>query len=867
MRTLSVLSTLAVFILSASPSGRAGDLDYFLPAGATYDPTIPTPQSYFGFAVGDWHVRHDQLLAYLRALDAASDRVHLEEYGVTYEQRTLVLLTITHPSHHARLEDIRREHRAQTETSVPAFPPPAAPPVVLWLGYTIHGNEASGSNAASLVAYHLAAAQGQDVERLLSSTVIILDPCLNPDGYDRFAAWVNGNRGRQPVADPATREHTEPWPSGRGNHYWFDLNRDYVPLVHPESRARMTQYHRWMPHVLLDFHEMGSSSTYFFQPGKASAVHPLIPTENQRLTQKIARRFAETLDSLGSLYYTEEVFDDFFAGKASTYADLSGSVGILFEQASVRGHSQEHPNGIMTFRFAIRNHVASSLTALAAQADMRHEFLAYQRDFFSQAREEARRSTVRAYLFGSRTDPVRARQLAELLSRHTIRVHEIQRRHTAGETVYEPGSAFLVDVRQPHYRLLTTLLEKRKEFRDSIFYDISAWTLPSAYGLSHSLLTSLPENLMGELVGTTSDRRGNYVGPPEPVAYIIPWSQLNAPGVVSRLLRSGVLMRTATVPFAADVDPARLPHQFDYGTIIVPVGVQREKRDTIAAIINDVLHENDIVIYGVNSGLTAEGIDLGSDRIRPLALPRVLLAAGSGVSAGDAGEMWHLLDNKLGLDVTIAEPAQFSRMNLSRYSVLLLPGGSYAQVDSTSVSAIRNWTENGGTVVAQESAVEWLARKKISPVVVRTPRELQQDTTLIRRPFGEMGKSEGAQMVNGVIVEATVDRSHPLGYGIDADRLALCHGTSLVMSAARDPYGTPLSYTSDPVLSGYLSSENTRNLAGSAAVVVAGVGKGRIVHLADNVTFRGFWLGSEKILVNAVFFGSLLRSQPARGDR
>ena len=367
MKSIVSLPGLAVLLTLATPSVSTADPDapFYLPTGITYDTSVPTPRSVLGFVVGEWHVRHDQLATYMRVVAETSDRVKIEVTGRTHEQRPLLMLTISSAENLARLEEIRQAHLVLSDPAAPA-PDTSDMPVVINLGYSVHGNEASGSNAALLVAYYLAAATGGEIERLLDNAIILLDPSLNPDGLARFAQWANMHRGRVLMADPNHREHREGWPNGRTNHYWFDLNRDWLLAQHPESHARLEQFHRWRPNVLIDVHEMGSSSTYFFQPGVPNRKNPLTPETNVRLTEEIAGFHAEALDSLGSLYYSEETFDDFYYGKGSTYPDAHGSVGILFEQASIRGHLRSTSDGDLSFPFAIRNQLTTTLSTLSA---------------------------------------------------------------------------------------------------------------------------------------------------------------------------------------------------------------------------------------------------------------------------------------------------------------------------------------------------------------------------------------------------------------------------------------------------------------------------------------------------------------------
>ncbi|NIP95263.1 MAG: hypothetical protein GWO24_18185, partial [Akkermansiaceae bacterium] len=365
--------------LAAAATTAAAPLSYFLP-GKDYRKEVPVPSSVLGHEIGEWHLRHDQLVGYLKALAASSDRILIEEIGRTHEARPLVMLTISSPGNLARLEQLRRQHLTLSDPARKPARPLEEMPVIVNMGYGVHGNESSASNAAPVVAYHLAASQSEEVRTLLEHSVILLDPCLNPDGFSRFAQWANSHRGKHPIASARSREHNEVWPGGRTNHYWFDLNRDWLLAQHPESRARLTRFHQWRPNVLTDFHEMGSDSTYFFQPGVPTRKNPLTPDRNVELTQRFAARHARALDEIGSLYFNEERYDDFYYGKGSTYPDVHGAVGILFEQASSRGHLRESINGEFDFAFTIRNQVRTSLSTLDGVAEMRLDLLKWQRE-------------------------------------------------------------------------------------------------------------------------------------------------------------------------------------------------------------------------------------------------------------------------------------------------------------------------------------------------------------------------------------------------------------------------------------------------------------------------------------------------------
>ncbi|MGK2860298.1 MAG: M14 metallopeptidase family protein, partial [Chitinophagaceae bacterium] len=411
----------AFFLLLIVCSASAQDIKYYLPDNVTYNSAIPKPKDIIYHEVGEYHVTHDRLVNYTKAIAvAAPGRVKLETIGFTYEQRPQLLLIITSPKNHQRLEEIRLKHIQLTDPSKSASLDIEEMPIVVWIGHSIHGNEPSGANASLLSAYYLAAAQGKKIEEMLDHVVILFDPSFNPDGLQRFSTWANQHRSKNLVSDSNSREFKEVWPGGRYNHYWFDLNRDWLPAVHVESQNRLKWFHRWKPNILTDHHEQGSNATFFFQPGVPSRVNPLTPQKNQELTARLGKFHAAYLDRIGSLYFTKENYDDFYYGKGSTYPDINGAIGILFEQASSRGHLQETQNGLLSFPFTIKNQFTTTLSTLEGAVALRKEFLQWQRDFYKSAITESNASPVKAYVFGDEKDHAKTYEFIEMLLRHQV---------------------------------------------------------------------------------------------------------------------------------------------------------------------------------------------------------------------------------------------------------------------------------------------------------------------------------------------------------------------------------------------------------------------------------------------------------------
>ena len=384
---MKLLNYLLLFISLISFSQTNYDLNYFLKNHDTYNQNIPKPSNFTlgNKEIGSSHISHDRLVQYMFALANSSDRITLINRGETYEGRPLILLIITSKKNHQNLESIRKEHLSLNSTKI--IDDFSEMPIVIYQGYSIHGNEPSGSNAAMLYAYHLAASNNKELLNSLDKSIILLDPSMNPDGLQRFAHWANTNKGEILNPDSNDREFDENWPRGRTNHYWFDMNRDWLPVQLPESEVRIKTFHNWSPNILTDHHEMGTNSTFFYQPGIPSRVNPLTPKKNQILTEEIGKFHAKNLSEIGSLFYSEEDYDDFYYGKGSTFPDINGSIGILFEQGSSRGHLQESVNGPLSFPFTIKNQLTVSLSTLEASIKMKDSILSYQYDFFKNSKK------------------------------------------------------------------------------------------------------------------------------------------------------------------------------------------------------------------------------------------------------------------------------------------------------------------------------------------------------------------------------------------------------------------------------------------------------------------------------------------------
>ncbi|MFN3794838.1 MAG: M14 family metallopeptidase [Chitinophagaceae bacterium] len=834
---------------------NAQSLDYYLPKNVSYNPNIPTPKSVIYHEVGEWHVTHDRLVNYMKVLDQASDRITLQVSGYTYEGRPQLAMIITSPKNHAQIETIRKEHLKLSDANQSSSLNLDNMPIVVWQGYSIHGNESSGSNAALLTAYYLAAAQGAAVEDLLEKVVIIFDPSFNPDGLNRFANWANMHKSKTMVADPQAREFNEVWPGGRFNHYWFDLNRDWLPAQHVESRSRLKVYHDWKPNILTDHHEQGSNATFFFQPGVPSRVNPNTPNRNQELTAAIGNFHAKFLDSIGSMYFTKEGYDDFYYGKGSTYPDINGAVGILFEQASSRGHAQETDNGLLTFPFTIRNQFVTSLSTLEAARALRKEMLAFQRDFYKDVAKESEAFPVKAYVFGDEKDKSRTNMFIEMLQRHQVKVYSLKTDVSADGKNFKAGQSYVIPTAQQQFKIIKTVFEKTFEYKDSLFYDVTAWTMSLAFGLPNAEIKTPATNILGDELTATPVAEGKLIGGVSSNAYIFRWDDYYAPKLLYRLQSRGLITKVATQKFGAGINGKQ--EAFGYGSIVIPVKIQNRNEAEIFQLLNDAIKGTGVDVYSTGSSLSVGGVDLGSNSMANIRAPRVMMFGGTGTSATDVGEIWHLMDQRFGIPVSIVDVDRFNAINTARYNVIIMPSGSYSNLDKNAQDKLRTWIAAGGTLIATEDATNWLARNGMTKVIFRDAADKKDTTAML--PYYLRSDEQRAKDMAGSLFEAKLDPTHPLCYGYGQNTVSIFKSNTLFMDQNNDPYDSPVMYTDNPLQSGYLYRGYRDKVKNSAVVNIDQLGRGRVISMVDNLNFRAFWLGTSKIFLNAVVFGEIIR--------
>lgn len=851
MKKHYILFLFTIYIFNITAFNQ--DLNYYFPDNIRFDVDIPRPASVIGHEVGEWHVTHDRLVHYMRVLAKKSERVEIIEYGKTYEGRPLLLLTISAPENIRNIEEIRKTHLLLSNPNQSNMLNTEEMPVFAWMGYSVHGNEPSGGNASLLMAYYLAAAQSDSLNIMLRQTVVLIDPCFNPDGFNRFANWVNTKKSKNPNADPDDIEHLEPWPGSRTNHYWFDLNRDWLPAQHPESRARLQQFHRWKPNVLTDHHEMGTNSTFFFQPGIAERVHPLTPDENQRITMQIATYHAKALDDIGTLYFTRERFDDFYFGKGSTYPDINGAIGILFEQASSRGHIKESIHGRIDFPYTIKNQLITSLSTLKASYKLKNQLLNYQRKFYHDAIKKANQDEVKAYIMQSSEDPARLYHLMEIVQRHQINAYQLSKELNINNTKYKSNQAVIIPTNQHNYNLIKALFGKWTSFSDSLFYDVSAWDLASAFNIKVEPLSAkqFTDEILGSKLDPAPFKKGKTIVGKSNYAYVIGWDNYYAPKVLNELLRHDVITKAANKPFITEQGK-----KFSRGTLLVPVAYQTMHPDTLYQVLSGISTQTGVDVTALKSGLMKKGADLGSDRFSSLKAPKIALLVGNGINSNEAGEVWHLLDHRFDIPLTLLPQNRVNRLNINKYNTIIFVSGRYHELSNRDIQYLDQWIKDGGNAIAIADGIRWLKQKHIIDIdLFRHTRD-----TISKYKYADMRKVTGARLIKGAVFKAKIDLTHPVGYGFQDKQIMSFKNNRIFLEPSKNPFTNPVFYTEKPLVNGYISKSGANIIGERPVIEIIHKGRGTVICLSDNPNFRGFWYGTNKLFLNSIFFGPIIRN-------
>ena len=841
-------------------------------ANLPYDQTIPAPEAFLGYALGSEITLYAHIVDYFKKLSDVSPKVTLHTYGETYERRPLLRVVISSEANQARMEEIRSNHLKLTDPDAISASEAAKiverDPVFLSMSYGIHGNEASSCEAVMQVAYRLAAAGDAATLSLLDKSVIILFICINPDGRDRYTYWYKSVQRDLPASEPFDLEHIEPWPNGRTNHYWFDLNRDWFFLVNRESKAHSAEYQRWMSQVHVDYHEQGYNANYFTAPG-ATPRNLLLPKRYEALSDTFGRANIRAFDKNQISYFTREVFDFFFPGYGSSYPGVMGAVSMLTEQGGIGGGRLvlTEDGTVNTLRQRIWDHYATSMATLLRAGEMRQELLQYSYDAWNY-RNSA--SPTKAYFLpddahGYLYDAI------DLLLQHGVRIERATAEFSAdavdfrtGKTVRKTFSkgTYVIPAHQPRHLFLHSVMERNMAIEDSVMYDVSTWSIPLAYNLE-AFATQGMVKVSSEAVNEAPSRIQGLVNSQAGYAFLVDWKQRNAPKALAALWEKGYRVRVAKEPFSDG------QVQYGEGTLIVMVGQNLERREKIQMDMAKIASACQVQIRGYESGRMASGFDLGSSNNRPIERPKVALMVDAPFDVNACGQIYFLFDQETGMPVErirttslrqTAVPKLGSRYgyaDLDDYQVLILPGGGGGLKDvfqKEQLDQLKAWVEKGGVLIAQESAAAFFTdnRSKFSRVKLVEPGPDTSDAAKFVS-YADRREFEGLKRIPGAALQGTIDTTHPLAFGLSSAVYTLKNGAE-ALQGDRDmqTVGRYLVNSEALLASGYAPADRLKLLAGQVFAGVLPMGQGKVVFFVDNPQFRMYWRGPSRMMQNAV---------------
>lgn len=824
-----------------------------VPAQAQDVPLQP-PSSFLGYELGEQFTPHHRVVDYLEHVADHSPAVDLRRYGTTSEGRPLVLATISTPENHGRLDSIRQSNLQRAGLAEGS---PSTDEAVVWLSYNVHGDEPSSTEAALKTLHALADTTNPRTQRWLEDAVVLLDPCLNPDGRERYVQWFRSTVGNTANANPAAREHHAPWAPGRTNHYYFDLNRDWAWAAQAETRQRLDVYHRWMPHVHVDFHEMGIDSPYYFAPA-AEPFHEDLTRWQRDFQETIGRNNASYFDRHGWLYFTREVFDLFYPGYGDTWPLFNGAVGMTYEQGGgdAAGRSVVTPEeDTLTLADRIAHHHASGLSTVEVTA-RHHQQVTDRFASYYESVEEDPPGEYRTYVVRREGQEDRVEALAKQLDRQRIRYGYAMETGSSVGYSYRNGEQhevrvrsgdLVIDAAQPKGRLVKVLFEPEPTIVDSLMYDITAWSLPYAYGVEGYAFSNALELDVRSSPPVQPDVTGNTN---EPYAYLTRWSSRADARFVSALLQEGVRVRFATEEFGVD------SRSYTPGTLLITRSGNEDRLDDFHERVQRIAREHDQPLHAVQTGFTDRGPDFGSNSVGLIEGPAVAVLAGAPLSAPRVGEIWHFFEQELEYPVTLLPANDVGATVLNDVDVLVLPDGGYEDwLTDERGEQLTEWVRNGGRLVALGRAVAVLSERS-AYALARKQREPPADTA--RGGEQNLQRYERRQRdrlpaaTPGSIHRARLDSSHPLAFGLTSPYFTLKR-TDAAYSYLDDGWTVAALESSRPV-SGFMGSRAQESIEETFLFGTQTLGAGHVVYFVDNPLFRGFWYSGQVLFSNAVFF-------------
>ena len=811
---------------------------------------LQSPEEFLGYKTGERFTPHWKIVDYFKHVASnASSKVKLQDYGETYEGRPLMVAYVSSPANISNLENIRQNNlrmagllngNGQVQNA----------PAIIWLSYNVHGNEASSSEVSMQAIYDLVSASGNNANQWLQNSVIIIDPCLNPDGRDRYVNWYNSVVGKDYNASMDARERYEPWPNGRTNHYNFDLNRDWAWQTQIESEQRMRLYHEWMPHVHVDFHEQYYDAPYYFAPA-AEPYHEVITRWQRDFQTTIGRNHARIFDEEGWLYFTRQYFDLFYPSYGDTYPIYSGSIGMTYEQAGhgMGGLGIALPDGdTLTLTDRIAHHLATTMSTIETSSKNAAKLVSEFQKYFNDA-NNAGIGNYKSYVIKyQQADAPEIKALLELLDKNKIKYGSGRQGNAKGYN-YDSGreenfsissSDIIIPAIQPKSALVKVLFEPTSVLADSFTYDITAWSLPYAYGLkAYATVQKLDASAK-----LTSAQVNNPVT--EPYAYVIRWNGVNAAKLTGQLLQQGIRLRLTDAPFESN------GQQFARGSVLIMRNGNMQV-DDLWNRVRALANEHGVDLATVQSGMVDMGFDFGSDRIRTLRKKKIALITGEGVSAGSAGEIWHFFDQELDYPVTLINNNNAANIHWNDYDLVILPSGNYRFLnDKASAESFRNWISSGGDVIALERAVAQFSKLDWS---IKSKKDDVVDTGSsydALKTYENREREFLPDVTPGSIFKVELDNTHPLAYGYPNYYYSLKSDDAIYEFIKNGGWNVGV-IKKDNQVAGYVGSRLQSRLQDGLLFGVQEIGRGTITYFTDNVLFRSFWQNGKLMFSNAVF--------------
>ena len=819
---------------------------FFSIAVSSIAQNTPNPKDFLGYEIGEKFTRHHQIVDYFKTVAVSNISVmKLESYGKTNEGRELILAFISSPENIEKLEQIKMNNRTYAGlTSGRVAPLLPNPPVIVWLSYNVHGNEPSSSEAAMLTLYELIHPSNPATKEWLKNCIVIIDPCINPDGRDRYVNWYNTSVGKNGNSDPQTREHFEVYPQGRTNHYNFDLNRDWAWQTQVETQQRLKKYLDWMPQIHVDFHEQGYNEPYYFAPA-AEPMHEVITDWQKNFQTQIGKNHSRYFDEHGWLYFTKQIFDLFYPSYGDTYPTYNGAIGMTYEQGGIRAGLTVATNkgDTLTLKDRAQHHFTTSLSTIEMSSKNAQKLI----DEFSKYFNDnilGKNSWYKTYVLTS-DDENKINAVKKLLDANAINYginndKSIGYNYFSGkdESVVLKKYSLAVSTLQSRGALVNVLFEPKSKLSDSATYDITAWSIPYVYGVDAYALKDKKEISTTNNSTQIKEVNANY-------GVIIPYTSFNSAKLLAYLLKNDVKVRYASKPFTIN------GFSYPQGTLIVLKTSNQYVNWN--KIVNEAAQQFNIQPIVVSSGFVEQGSDFGSFDVRTISKPKVALFTGDQVSANDAGENWCLFDNELNYPISLINVSSINNINLKAYDVIIMPDGNYKILkDKSAIEKLKDFVNDGGRLVAIQGAVSILADQGDFGIKNKKDKEDSDSATYADlKKYSNRDREDIPNNIPGAIYKVEMDNTHPLAYGYSNQYFTLKQDAN-IYEFMKDGWNVGV-LKKDNYVSGFTGFKVKNKLKDGTLFGVYEMGNGSIVFLSDNPIFRLFWENGKMILSNAVF--------------